>query len=79
MKLDATTIRYLTAEEFRVLTAVENGSKNHEVVPTKLISTIAELRGGGAHKILSELCKKKLVGMEKGTHCKDEIILIKKS
>jgi len=68
MKLDATTIRYLTAEEFRVLTAVENGSKNHEVVPTKLISTIAELRGGGAHKILSELCKKKLVGMEKGTH-----------
>ena len=38
MKLDATDVRYLSPEEFRVLTAVEMGSKNHEVVPPPLIA-----------------------------------------
>ena len=37
MKLDPRALRYLTADHFRVLTAVEMGMKNHELVPTKLI------------------------------------------
>lgn len=31
MKLDVTALRYLSKEEFRVLTGVEMGMKNHEV------------------------------------------------
>ncbi|KAG8810349.1 Serine kinase, partial [Serendipita sp. 401] len=61
MKLDATDIRYLSSEEFRVLTAVEMGSKNHEVVPTSLISQISKLRSGGINKILGGLAKRGLV------------------
>ncbi|KAI1192153.1 Rio2, N-terminal-domain-containing protein [Nemania serpens] len=46
MKLDSKAMRHLTTEDWRVLTAVEIGSKNHEVVPTPLIESIAKLRGG---------------------------------
>ncbi|KAG8828584.1 hypothetical protein FRC17_007490 [Serendipita sp. 399] len=61
MKLDPTDIRYLSSEEFRVLTAVEMGSKNHEVVPTSLISQTSKLRSGGINKILGGLAKRGLV------------------
>ncbi|KAI0080117.1 RIO1-domain-containing protein [Panus rudis PR-1116 ss-1] len=61
MKLDATDLRYVTSEEFRVLTAVEMGSKNHEVVPTVLIVQISGLRNGGVNKILGSLAKRNLV------------------
>ncbi|KAH9950467.1 RIO1-domain-containing protein [Amylocystis lapponica] len=61
MKLDATDLRYITSDEFRVLTAVEMGSKNHEVVPTVLIVQISGLRNGGVNKILGSLAKRNLV------------------
>ncbi|WFD29284.1 non-specific serine/threonine protein kinase [Malassezia sp. CBS 17886] len=61
MKLDATDVRYLSPEEFRVLTAVEMGSKNHEVVPSTLIAQISALRHAGIAKVLSSLAKRKLV------------------
>ncbi|CEP13763.1 hypothetical protein [Parasitella parasitica] len=61
MKLDAKALRYMSSEEFRVLTAVEMGSKNHEVVPSQLIAQIAQLRHGGTHKRVGELAKKKLI------------------
>lgn len=61
MKLDATDLRYITSEEFRVLTAVEMGSKNHEIVPTPLIVQISGLRNGGVNKILGSLAKRNLV------------------
>ena len=51
-KLNVSMLRYLTKEDYRVLTAVEMGMKNHEVVPASLIASIASLRGGGVHKIL---------------------------
>ncbi|CAH0477147.1 unnamed protein product [Peronospora belbahrii] len=54
-------MRYLTKEHFRVLTAIEMGMKNHEVVPVELISTIAKLRHGGVQKILSHLLRNKLI------------------
>ncbi|KAL8940672.1 MAG: hypothetical protein Q9216_002694 [Gyalolechia sp. 2 TL-2023] len=62
MKLDPTHLRYLTPEDWRVLTAVEIGSKNHEVVPTSLIIQIANLRSGsGVHKSISTLAKANLI------------------
>ncbi|EED80416.1 predicted protein, partial [Postia placenta Mad-698-R] len=61
MKLDATDLRYITSDEFRVLTAVEMGSKNHEVVPTPLIVQISGLRNGGVNKNLGSLAKRNLV------------------
>ncbi|KAJ4489323.1 atypical/RIO/RIO2 protein kinase [Lentinula edodes] len=61
MKLDATDLRYVTGDEFRVLTAVEMGSKNHEVVPTSLITQISGLRNGGVNKIIGSLAKRNLV------------------
>ena len=32
-KLDVSLLRYITTEHFRVITAVEMGMKNHEIVP----------------------------------------------
>ena len=37
MKLDASMMKYQTANEFRVLVSIEMGMKNHEIVPTTLI------------------------------------------
>lgn len=64
-KLNVSMLRYLSSEEFRVLTAVEMGMKNHELVPTSLVASIADLKHGGSHKILRELTKHKLVCYEK--------------
>lgn len=61
MKLNPKLLRYLTPEHFRVLTATEMGTRNHEIVPTTLIGSIAQLRHGGVHKILGELAKNNLV------------------
>ncbi|KAG8715485.1 hypothetical protein FRC11_003791 [Ceratobasidium sp. 423] len=61
MKLDATDLRYITNEEFRVLTAVEMGSKNHEVVPSSLVAQIAGLRNGGINKLLGQLAQRNLI------------------
>nr|AFZ84822.1 hypothetical protein CTHT_0033330 [Thermochaetoides thermophila] len=67
MKLDTRAMRHLTAEDWRVLTAVEMGSKNHEIVPTPLIEKIARLRGGssGVHKSIATLAKAGLIARMK--------------
>lgn len=44
MKLDTSHMRYLTTDDFRVLQAVEQGSRSHEVVPTPLIHQISGMR-----------------------------------
>ncbi|CAH2049046.1 unnamed protein product, partial [Iphiclides podalirius] len=67
-KLDVAVMRYLTAEDFRVLTAVEMGMKNHELVPGSLVASIANLRHGGVHKLMKELCKHRLLSYERGKH-----------
>jgi RIO kinase 2 len=61
MKLDVSCMRYLTKDDYRVLTAVEMGMRNHELVPVELITSIARLRHGGSHKILSKLLRYKLL------------------
>lgn len=62
VKLDPTDIRYVSADAYRVLSAVEQGSKNHELVPLGLIAQISGARSGGVNKALGELAKRKLVG-----------------
>ncbi|QDZ18789.1 serine/threonine-protein kinase Rio2 [Chloropicon primus] len=64
MKLDANMLRYLSKEDFRVLTAVEMGQKNHEMVPTQLVSAISGLRHGGSYKVLRTLLRHKLIHHE---------------
>ena len=64
MKLDPNALRYLSDDDFRVLTAVEMGMKNHEVVPVPLITVISGLRHGGAIKCLREVHRHKLVHRE---------------
>lgn len=61
MKLDVSVFKYLDREHFRVLTAIEMGSKNHEIVPTNMIENISSLRRGGCRKILQTLHKHKLI------------------
>lgn len=67
MKLDTKALRHLASEDWRVLTAVEMGSKNHEVVPTPLIEKISRLRGGasGVHRSISALAKVGLIARVK--------------
>lgn len=98
-KLNVAILRYLSKEDFRVLTAVsieidcfyyafalykqqneicpksfanqiEMGMKNHELVPGALAASIANLKAGGVHKLLRELCKHKLLAYERGRKCK---------
>ncbi|CAE7651082.1 rio2 [Symbiodinium sp. CCMP2456] len=61
MKLDVTMFRYITKEEFRVLTAVEMGMRNHEHVPTPLVESIAKINRSSCYKILQNLLRNKLV------------------
>jgi len=61
MKLDSKHMRYLNAEDWKTLTAVETGSRNHEVVPTALIGQISGLRGQ-VHRSISALAKIGLIG-----------------
>ena len=68
VKLDATNLRYFTRDDFRVLTAVEMGMRNHELVPTELICAIAGLKGGNATKVLSSLLRNKLITHERNTY-----------
>jgi len=63
-KFDVSLIRYLTAEDYRVLTAIEMGMRNHELVPLHLIAVIASLKHGGCHKVLRELVRYKLVAYD---------------
>eukprot|EP00795_Rhopilema_esculentum_P006227 gene6227-11638_t len=64
VKLNVSLLRYMSKEDFRILTAVEMGMKNHEIVPMSLIIQIANLKHGGCHKIIKELVRKKLLAYD---------------
>ncbi|AWU77099.1 uncharacterized protein C5L36_0C10050 [Pichia kudriavzevii] len=63
MKLDTTYMRYLSPDDWKVLQAVEKGSNNHEVVPTKLIGQLAHLKSGlgTTNKCIGDLAKINLI------------------
>lgn len=55
-------MRYLTTDDFRVLQAVEQGSRSHEVVPTPLIHQISGMRSqSGTNRAISDLAKLSLI------------------
>ena len=47
--------------------------KNHEICPGSMVAVVANLKAGGVHKLLKELCKHKLVTYERGAKCKKNI------
>lgn len=52
----------MTGDDFKVLQAVEQGSKNHEVVPTTLIHQLSGMRSmSGTNRSISDLAKLKLI------------------
>ncbi|KAF0331772.1 Serine/threonine-protein kinase rio2 [Colletotrichum sp. SAR11_59] len=67
MHLDTKALRHLASEDWKVLAAVEQGSKNHELVPTVLIEKLSRLRSGanGVHKSISNLAKVGLIARVK--------------
>lgn len=67
MLLDTRAMRHLASEDWRVLMAVETGSRNHEIVPTPLIEKLSRLRGGtsGVHRCISALAKVGLIARVK--------------
>ncbi|XP_062040943.1 serine/threonine-protein kinase RIO2-like [Lepus europaeus] len=64
-KVNVAKLRYMSRDDFRVLTTVEMGMKNHEIVPCSLIASIASLKHGGCNKVLRELVKHKLIAWER--------------
>lgn len=69
MKLDATQLRYMSKDEFRLLQTVEMGSRNHEIVPISLICRMTKLRPQTATRQLQALAKIKLVSFEADSKC----------
>ena len=66
MRLEATSFRYMTKEDIRLLTSVEMGLRNHEYVPEQLIESIAHLRRCGVFSRLQVLIKHGLLHHEGG-------------
>mmetsp|Transcript_17243 Transcript_17243/g.21067 ORF Transcript_17243/g.21067 Transcript_17243/m.21067 type:complete len:590 (-) Transcript_17243:50-1819(-) len=61
MKLDASVMRTMNRQDYRVLAAVETGMINRSLVPVSIIASIANLRHGGTHKIISSLHRDNLL------------------
>ncbi|KAJ2223658.1 Serine/threonine-protein kinase rio2 [Coemansia sp. RSA 1722] len=70
MRLDPKALRYMSNDDFRVLTAIEVGSRNHDIVPAPLIAQLSHLRGGGANKRIGDLIKRKLIATEQSSKYK---------
>ena len=65
VKFDLSLLSYLEQDDFRVLTAVETGMRNHEIVPCKLVAALSEIRSGTG-KTLRKLCFNRLLSYERG-------------
>lgn len=64
MKLDATDLRYITPDEFRVLKGIEQGCRSHHVVPSTSIPHLSGLHHSGLNRLLSSLAKRNLIARE---------------
>jgi len=65
MKLDVRNLRLMSKDDFRVLTAIEMGMRNHEYVPFSLVAAVAGLGHGKLYKVLMQLGRFKLIGRER--------------
>jgi RIO-like serine/threonine protein kinase len=48
---------------------VEVGMKNHELVPTQLVASLAKVKGVGIARRLRDLSQHKLLAYERGRNC----------
>jgi len=64
-RFDVTKLRYKTPEEWRILIGCEMGMKNHELVPMAMVASLANLKRGGAHKVIKDLSAARLLCWEK--------------
>lgn len=67
MKLDTKALRYLNPTDWRTLTAVETGSRNHEVVPTPLIANLSKTSVGDVQRSISLIAKANLIAKVKNS------------
>ena len=58
-------MRTMGKTDFHILKAVEIGMRNHALVPMALITSIANLRYGGSHKVISSLLRDKLLSHDR--------------
>ncbi|KAI5180514.1 RIO kinase 2 [Nematocida sp. AWRm80] len=58
MRFTCTQLKFLSSSHFRVMLAIEMGSKNHEAVPVDLITKIASVKCN-IHSIITDLVKQK--------------------
>jgi len=63
-KINVGLLRYLSKEDYRVLTSIEMAMRNHELVNGKMVAMIAQVQG--VHEILMRLSKERLVAYERG-------------
>lgn len=61
VNLDIRNLRYLTKQDFRVLTAFEIASKNHEYVPIELLIKISKCSQSACARSISILAQFKLI------------------
>ena len=61
MRFDLSALKYLNKDDFRVLTAIELGMRNHEIVPVDLIQSISKIRTTNIRQIIANLLKHKLI------------------
>ncbi|KAH0792837.1 hypothetical protein GPJ56_003247 [Histomonas meleagridis] len=59
MAFDASLLPYIEDDEWRVLTAIEMGQRNHELVAAELVHSISGLRGS-IHHALGSLVQRRL-------------------
>eukprot|EP00831_Metopus_contortus_P015721 TRINITY_DN16532_c0_g1_i1.p1 TRINITY_DN16532_c0_g1~~TRINITY_DN16532_c0_g1_i1.p1 ORF type:complete len:479 (-),score=73.02 TRINITY_DN16532_c0_g1_i1:71-1507(-) len=60
-KMDMDKLNYMSKDEWRVLTAIEMGLKNHLFVPISLIESIANLKRSNTYKVVQLLLKNRLI------------------
>ena len=61
MRLDLSAFKYLNNDDFRVLTSIEMGMRNHEIVPVSLIESVAKIKRVNTNKVIANLLKFKLI------------------
>lgn len=62
MRLETSHMRYLSKADFKVLQAMESGSRNHEIVPTSLLLNLSGIRNKSLlQKSISVLSKINLI------------------
>ena len=67
MKLDTKSLRYLNNADWKVLSSVEQGSRNHEVVPTSLIISLSKSSAGDVQRSISLLARSNLIAKVAGS------------